>query len=397
MGYQKKFKNKLALLLLLSCLIYANGCWDAKDLANLAIVSAVAVDLDEKQPGQVLITIQIIKPGEVKSGAGSSESESGKPATGQRPPYLMVSSSGKTVAEAFRNFAGQINRELYLSHNQFIVISKDVAQKGMLPVLDYFIRTRQTRETNWVLISDGKASDIIATSSGLEKIPANEITRLIINHDLASQASAITLDEFARKSLSKASSICASLVRLSDASGKKEIQLTGAAVIKAGKFIGELDQTETRGLLWVTNKVKRGNITVTSSRGDFNLGILRAAGKLVPEVRHGKVTMKLIINVEYGLTGETEQADFTDPQPARLMETLVRQTIRREINAAFAAAFHLDADVFGLGELIHQQFPTEWKLLQPVWDRQFLNTGIGIKVNTRLKTVGLLIKPLVPK
>lgn len=396
---RKTIKNKFILWLLLFPLIFMGGCWDARDLQNLAIVSAVGIDLDEKLPGKVVVTIQIIKPGEVKSASGGGGSGGGSgngSSANQKPTYIMVSSSGKTISEVFRNFVNQVDRQIFLSQNQIIVFGKEAAQRGVYPYLDYFIRIRESRETTWILVAEGKAGEVIETNLGLEKIPAMAINRLVINRELASQASGATLHEFAASMMSEASATYTSLIQVIGTEEKK-IRLAGTAVFKGDKLIGEFDKAETRGFLWVTNKVKKGIITVEFARGDLNLDILRAHSKMVPEIRQNKVNIKLVINVQYGIRGTEKSEDFTKPELTESLQILVGQAIRREVMAALSRAYQFDADVFGFGEAVHRKLPKEWKIMKPLWEQQFLMTKVSIKTNIRQKTIGLNSKAFLPE
>ncbi len=391
----RRFRNKLILFLLNFLLIINNGCWDARDLNNMAIISAVGIDLDEKQSGKVIVTIQVIKPGEAKSASGGGDTGGAGAAPVQRKAYVTVSSSGKTVSEAFQNFVNQVDRELYLSENQIIIFSKTTAQKGLYPLLEFFIRTRQPRGTSWILIAAGKAGSVMETSLGLEKIPSIEITRLILNRESASQTDTATQHEFICKLLAKTSSAHTSLIQVKKQPGQKKISLAGTAVFKEDRLVGKFDKIETRGLLWILNKVGKGVIRVKSPAwGNIDLEIIKAKSKLIPEIKDGKIVIKLMIDTEYGLTNVVGTPDFTKQGTAGSLDLLIRKAIRREVSAALTKAFQLKADVFGFGEIIHQRYPKEWKRLKPVWDQAFLTTEVNVRVRTQLKSVGLTIKPI---
>ena len=296
---------KIILIMLIICLLAVNGCWDAEELGNLAIVAAVGIDQDDKT-GMILITAQIIKPGEVKSASSGGEGGGGEQPRkgGSQQAFLIVQSTGKTVSEAFRNFAFQLNRELYLSDNQIIVLGSAVAKKGVRPLLDYFIREREPREITWILVAKGKASEVLEAQMGLEKIPAIEITRLIENRNTTSQVSGITLAEFANRLMSKTTAAYATSIKLMGE--PKKAQLIGTAIFKDDRYVGQLDKTETRGFLWVIGKVVRGIITVNSPKGgQFNFGILKAKSEISPELDFGKLNIRVEVTAQCSLSNET--------------------------------------------------------------------------------------------
>jgi germination protein, Ger(x)C family len=387
---------RIICLILFFCLL--GGCWDAKDLANLAIVEAVGIDCAD-QPGKLTITIQVVKPGEVKSGGGGGDTGGGgggEQVKKEGQAFLIVHSTGKTVSEAFRNFAFRLNRELYLSDNQIIIFGQAAAEKGVRPLLDYFIRTREPREIAWILVANGKASDVLEARTGMEKIPAMEITSLIENRNMTSQATGVTQQEFINWLMSKASSPYASLVEIIDE--PKQIQLIGTAVFKADKYIGRFDKTETRGLLWVLGKVVRGNITVsTPEGGQFDFGILQAKSKISPEVGFGKLNIRVEVTSQCSLSGETVPQDFIKPENIKSLENKLNRAIRKEITAALGKSRQLDTDLFGFGEAIHQKYPKEWRILEPKWAQTFRSIPIQLKIKVKLTEFGLSVKPLVPK
>lgn len=393
MEFAECFSRKILFLLFLTGLIVMGGCWDAKEIQNLALVNAVAIDYDETQPDKVMVTIQIIKPGEVKSagGGGDSVGTGGDAATAQKQAYVMAGSTGKTISEAFRNFVNQVDRELYLSDNQIIVFGKETARKGIYPYLDFFIRTHQPRETNWIVVADGKAADAIKTGLGLEKIPAWEINQLINNRELASQAAAANIHNFVTRLSGKISAPYTSLIKIQDVSRKKKIALDGTAVFKGDKYIGQLDKTETRGFLWVINKVKRGIIPVKSDvLGMIDFDIIQSNSKMEPEIDNGKIIMKLTIETSYKLSSELMVSDLSKREIDDFLERLFKQAIRREVYAAFHKAIQLKADLFGLGEAIHRRFPREWQKIKPDWEQVFLTARIQVQVKSRLVSAGLI-------
>lgn len=397
----KRYFNKKAGLLFFFCLLCGAGCWDAKELANLSLVSAVGIDLDEKQPGTVIVTIQIIKPGEMKS--ASAEDDSGKgggssSAIEKQQAYLMVSSSGKTVSEAFLNFINQVNRVLYLSHNLIVVFSGQAAKKGISPFLDFFIRARQTRETVWILVADGKASDVIETSIGQEKIPAFAINGLISNWKLNSQADGVTQHDFMVRLLGKGAAPYAPFIQVINNSGEKKLSLGGTAIFKEDKFIGRYDKSETRGMLWVVNKVNKGLISIKpANQGSIDFEIIKAKSKMKPEIKEGKIRVKLEIDIECGLTNEMKSLNLLKQQTVRSLEFLVCQAVKDEVKAALNKAFRLGSDVFGFGEAIHRKFPKEWKKIKPVWNRKFSTVEVNITCETRLKSSGVISKSVYLK
>ena len=150
-----KLWNKSSLwLLLLGIIFCAGGCWNYRELDQMGIVSGVGFDL-APEPGKLLLTIQVIKPGEVKGGAGGGGSSGGE-AGGQAQPVVNIESTGTTVFEAVREAVTKFSRKLLWSHNQVLIIGKEAAEKGVRRFMDFEIRDAEPRPTAWILVTPGK-------------------------------------------------------------------------------------------------------------------------------------------------------------------------------------------------------------------------------------------------
>ena len=388
----------IKLIILLILLSVVSGCWDARELTTLAMVTAVGIDLDEKS-GKILMTVQIVKPGEVKSSSSGDQSSgggtSGKAGGGQ--PVWIINITGSNVAEAVRNFATISDRQLYFAHNQLIVIGKEAAKQGVRPLLDFFIRSRDPRETAWIVVAVGKASEVIEAKSGLEKIPAMGTTLLVESYPLTSVTVGVTLKDFVNRLMSKTAAPYAGHITLIEESGANTVRAVGIDVFKGDKFKGTFNQSETRGLLWVSGKVKRGLITVVSPKGGkTNFEITRASSRVTPELKGNQIRFKVQVMVESNLGSEDYSLDFTKPQVLKGLEKLETEAIRQEVAVALAKARKLNTDIFGFGEAIHRQFPKEWKLLEPQWDTLFPKIKVTLAIRTKIRTVGLALKPPAP-
>jgi spore germination protein KC len=392
-----KLLNYLAKpFLVLLILVVLSGCWDSRELSTLAIVGASGIDLAEPS-GKVLLTVQIIKPGEVKSSSSGGEGGSGTEQAASKPPVWVIKTTGNNVAEAVRNFAGISNRQLYFADSQLIIIGKEAAEHGVRPLLDFFIRNREPRETTWIVIAAGKASDLLEVKSGLEKIPAMTLGTLVENSTLTSVTVGVTQQEFVNRLMSKTAAPYASHMEVSEESAEKKVRLTGVDVFKDDKLAGTFNQSETRGFLWVIGKVKRGLITVKSPQGgETNFEINRASSKIIPDLKSHPIRFKVEIIAESDLDSEDHSLDFSNPRTIKVLEKLETKAIRQEIMVAVEKAKKLNVDVFGFGEALHRKSAKKWKLLEPHWDTIFPTVQVSLAIRAKIRTVGLSLKAAEP-
>ena len=75
------------------------------------------------------------------------------------PAYLSV--TGHDLPELVRNLRNILPGELYLSHEQVLLISEDVASESILPLADYLCEDNNVRLSLRVAVVRGGAADVL--------------------------------------------------------------------------------------------------------------------------------------------------------------------------------------------------------------------------------------------
>lgn len=368
-------------------LLFAAGCWDREELNKLAMVAGVGIDLAD-EPGKVALTAQIWKVGEIKT----PESATGPGNSAER--VWIAKYTGTTVFETGRGWAAKSPRRPYVAHNQVIVLGRDVAESGAQPFLDMFVRAPEARRRVKILIADGKAGDILAARSNLEPVSATELSEILNNQTIRSQAPNTTLQDFLAKMISGTTGPVAPMVSVSPGG---QLQLAGTAVFRGDKLAGRLDERETRGLLWVTGEVIGGiiNVSLPGTDGMASLEIIRAKSRVTADLKGGRVTIQVRVYEEGNLVEEMTKNARADAGFFTELNYAQEKAIREEILAAIGKARDLNVDMFGFGNVIHRKHPNEWKRLECLWDSLFSQIEVEVSVTTQLRQVGQIVRPAI--
>ena len=140
-------KRKLLGLIVITVLL--TGCWDQRELADISIVTGMAVDKGKNE--KYKLTVEAINATELNAKMASGNS-----------PSVVYSLEGNTVAELAYKMNIGISKSLIYSHMRVFVISKDIASSGMMAFLDAFERSRDLRDDfDIVVAKEGKAADIL--------------------------------------------------------------------------------------------------------------------------------------------------------------------------------------------------------------------------------------------
>lgn len=372
-------------------LLILPGCWNRKELNTLAIVQAVGIDRTED--GQISLSLQLLKPSDVK--ASTSEKAGGSKSV------WVVTSQGETIFEALRNATMQTDRRAYFPHNMVFVLSERVAREGIGEELDLLSRDLEFRKLAYVFISKTNAEDIIRSEHEQEKIPGRAIEKLAKLTFATSKIPKIQLIDLLKNLTSKTNDSIVPGIALvqerSENSEKKFLKLEGTAIFKKDKLIGWFDEKETRGVLWISGEVKSG-IIVTPTPGDetkkSSIEIIKATSRIVPERVNGNLVLTINVHVEGNLGEQMSSSDLVMPEPFTELEEKMASVIEDEINSAVIKAQRWEVDLFKFGTEVHRQFPKEWPELEKNWREEFQKLQVNVVVSAKIRWTGFMKKPI---
>lgn len=378
--------KKLTLLIILLAVL-TTSCWNSRELPDLAIVTGVGIDVGQ-EPGTISFTNQVIKPAKMKTGAEKSS---------EPMPYFNVTSTGRTIFEAIRKSARLIDRRLYFPHSQVIIFSEELARKGVAQYLDLMVRDPEFRRDNFVVVSKGTAAGVLQAKTEIGDVPGSNISHLIKRRVSASLATGVTLLEFMQRSMSKTTAPIASLVEI-NADGKT-LKLSGTSVFKQDKLVGYLNETETRGLLWILGKVQAGIIIVKcpGNEGNVSLEVVSASGKISPQKKEDKLQIAIKIAIQVHLAEQSCAEDLTKPEKIAFLKKELEGVVKEEITAALSKARELKSDIFAFGDEIHKKQPQLWRELEPNWNEVFSQLEVAITIESKLTRSGMTTKPARPE
>ncbi|HWQ41443.1 MAG TPA: Ger(x)C family spore germination protein [Desulfosporosinus sp.] len=382
-----KGKRGVAFLLcILSIFLLTTGCWDRKELDQVAIAAAIGIDKGADQ--KIQLTVQIIKPGALKSPSdgGSSGTEKG---------VWIIKSSGDTVFEAVKNFREKSGRQLFWPHTKVIVIGEKIAKEGILPAIDWFLRDPDMRLRTYVLVTQGEASEIINGDSGLEKIPASHLERMIKDYDILSKSVATNLMDITNMLLSHPShAVIGRVGKSKSVQGEEEVFLREAGVFRKDKLLGWLNPLETRGYLWIQNKVKGGVIILPCTEEPnqlISLEILKSKSKIIPKLENGTLKYTIEVDVTSNLGEQMGTENLINPEMFTVLETEQGQAVEKEIVTLIQKAQEdYKLDILGLGEATLRELPQEWKKVKDQWEEKFPQAQIEVIVNSKLLHSGMV-------
>lgn len=385
-------KNKLTLLIIIILLtINSTGCWDYVELNEREVVTAIGIDKGD-EAGTIVMTIQSIIPDRLSTPI--------KPPSVETATHI-VSITANSFSDALAKYKQVTSKKTYFQHSRIYIIGEEAAKDGVISIINPIFRSIEYRTRGWLLVSKGRASDILKMHSEVSKISADYILNLINSRNYIATVPAETLHEVIRDISTKTKSpVTAKIEAIKSDSGHFDIGYNGSAVFKKDKLIDWLDMYETKGLLWITNKFKRGIIITAYTKtpnGVLTQKVLKSRTKMIPKIIDGKITM--IIDIyEEGLIGENDSnIEIGSTEAIKSFEKQFEIEIKKQVEACLKRVQgEYKTDIFGFGDEIHKKLPRYWNKIKDNWDEIYPDIKVEVNAKVKLRGTGKIIDSIKP-
>lgn len=377
-------KKKLACAFIIFIIsVILTGCWNYREVEQLAIVSGVAIDRYGKD--NVLVTAEIVSVDQTQKGSSL------------KPVYIEA--TGTTFFEAIRSMVSIQGKKLYWSHAKTIIVSEQIAKEGLTREMDFFNRDAEVRKDVWVLISKEKtAREIFKSKPIFEKLTGFEIDDTMRAQEAISRYPSIELYELFDTIASKESATVLPTVSLMPVKEAFASYVGGTAIIKKDKLLGYLDETDSKSLLWVQDELKGGLYPVKNVAGtkhDVSLEIFRNKTKIKPKVIDEKLVINIDIVTDVNIGEILGNEDFISEKPRKVLENYAEAQIRKDIESLVKKAQNeYKTDFLGFGEHVKRSMPNVWRSIEKDWDDVFADAEIKVSVDIRIRGSATTRKPI---
>ena len=232
------------------------------------------------------------------------------------------------------------------------------------------MRTDEAREDTFILITSGKASDILASKFPTGSIPAFEITQIVLTNYVNSLAVVTTAFDYAKDRASQIPMTVMGRVEQIKEEDGSLIVYKGAGLIHPHQVMDYLTETETKGYNWLTGRFGTGLIVATFKGGSekFTYEIVRNRTSLTPKLVDGQLTFVFSAEVTGRITKLESSKSLNDPFSWPEYLHAIEEGIKREVRAAVDKAKE-QGDFIGLGHLVMRRLPKFWRENEAQWEQ----------------------------
>lgn len=407
-----------AILILIFLTSSMSGCYDARELDDYSFVNVIGVDKGVTDKLRFTILFPTLK-----NDTGSMGNTSGMSKSVSSTGHSIISIDCPTLYSGINMINTSLSRTINYSHAKFLVISEEMARKGVESFIDGMMRTRQIRRGMYVMVAKGKASEYIeefsppvgtALSRTQEDIMDKEgetgIFDMTTYFDLLNNMKSFygmptvaltALNDFSHYKTED-----------SEPTGFKDIgdyypgemprkggnkaEFIGLAVFDGDKMVGELNGDETRAKLMITDEYKRGAVVIPDPK-DKNV-------RLTVDVRmQRKAKIKVefenevpVIDVKLFLEGEEVSIqspnNYESGELKQLLEEKYSEYIKGTLDETIDKCRNLGTDIFRFGERAAMHFSNIRDFEAYNWNSHFKDAKVNTKVVFVVRRAGTIFK-----
>lgn len=290
-------KKIFKIFIFLISLFSLSGCFNYKEINDYAIVSGISIDIKEDDPTKYEVGIQIMN--------------AKKDEEAQNSLITIYRTDGNTIYEAFEKIMLDSPKELYLGHNEVVVISEDLLKsKDPLNYLDYFLRDSEVEKDSLVMVSkEDKAYNVLKIITPLETIPSRNLkSTLSVADNFSGTLTMVTIDEFiSNLTIPGEEAIIPSIMitgnvkdgekmeNIAESDPKAKLKFGNLGYFKDNKLVGYLTSDESTGYNFLAQTPKETYINVKCD--DKNYAAIRVTKAKLKEILSFK-NKKPVVNIE---------------------------------------------------------------------------------------------------
>lgn len=383
-------------LLLLCCITFLLcGCWNYNELNQIAIVTALGIDADEKS-NTYQVSAMISNAHGTQSNTKEGQSQT-----------VIIEGKGHTISEALNDIDLQSPKQIYLSSLNVIIFSEDVAKNGVNKIADFLMREPESRKKFYLLVTqDEKASDVLQILSPLEALPSQNIASNIIEAtNYQAMIADINYSDFIRTLIEPGKQPILSSIKISGdkKDGSKynsleqskpaaSVKLSNLAIFKEDVLQGFADKTESEGINLISNETKRITIEAKCDNDYMVAELNHPNNTITVSLKNNEPIVKMTLKSKGNITEMGCNLDLRNPKIIDDITKRFEKNTADIMNAGIKIAQKkYKSDILGIGRKFQKSYPKYFQEHQKNWDDEiFSKLKIQVYVDLDLETKGSL-------
>lgn len=370
-------KAVVLLIVVLCAVAVLNRNTFKDDISHRAVVQGVGIDINDD--GTYTVTLETINTENYSSGEKTA-----------KPVMNVRTLTGKTVSSAIKNAYSIDGKTPVLSQNRVIVIGKALAEKGIMPSLDFFIRDAENYPTAQIVTVEEKAADFFKNASGETTVVSRNIESILLTSDEDTQVSSITLAELVNCYKSVGQSFYMPVISTHKEKDSTEVFAKGTAVFKDGKLAFNLSEEETSALNFLGNNVRKGTVNFLFNGISASASIIKSKVKREIDYSSENPSFLIKVKIEADIAEiDSDTAYNPSEEEVRALAKSAEESLKGEIEALCRKLYSEEkADAPGLARLIYIYYPKKFRANEKNLSEIMTNSQYSAEVKISIRRIG---------
>lgn len=388
---KSKLRTLISITLVLCLTFLTSGCWDSREVENLAIFTMLGIDwVTENGVDQWQVSARVMRIGGQNQGNEKSGTKGGS-------QEILWKGTGSTLQEAFANIVVRSPRNPFYGHVSLYIIGERVAKEKLVEWQENNKRWFDVRPRVYLMVTKGEAFQVL--QAGPEISPALSKEILEMNKQTIRQngySKDVTSARFTAWLMSPDREAVLPEIKViypkeqkgAEVSGPdKSVAIEGLGVFRGTKLVGWLNREENLGSqLLMDNLSGTIFLPVEIDGAMFTYVINRSNPKLKAGLAGEKLSIQVSIETQ-GSVADPNEVNISTEEMSRL-EAATGDKIRDLALTAIDKAKEYDSDFLGFTEKLHRINPSAWQQIEPHWRDSFQEADVDVEVKAKILDTG---------
>lgn len=370
------------ILIIISILFCTTGCFNYKELNNYAIATGMAIDLNNNE-----YEVSFLISNSPKSNSSTS---------GHDYKTVIYSGKGKTIYECIKQIGTISPKELYIGHLSIVLISEDVAKKGINKIIDFLVQDPRSKKNFFVaLTKTNKAKEVLSITSPLTDFPSQNLsTNIKTTSELQGSVIATDFNKLLYNIANKGVDLTLSGFKVEGNIGnestdnntnipKSYIYLTPLGIFKNDKLVYWTTLDESKGINIINDNINYMYFNINCNNGYMVVEINKLKSN-INVLKNKNVNIK--INGKASINEITCNIDLNNQKAIKKFEKKIEDKIKTLENYAVNLSKKYNTDIFGINLKYYRNYQKT--------NKEYNNFKFNFDTNIKLNSTGSIKQSL---
>ena len=345
------------ILIIILTLLLCTGCFDYKEINDLAIINAIGVDYENDE---YVITLEILND--------QIDKDSSKITS-----YTKVG-HGKNLTSAIENAADKLSKQLIFNHIKLMILSKSIIEEKFENIIDLFLRNTYFRENFYVIsATKNKPETLLNHTTNEAPIASTAITDTLESIRYSSNTNVLKkFDEIVEEVITYGIDTCFSNITLKD----NEFIVDGMSIFNNYSYKSNLNNEYVKIYNLLTDNFDRPTYTINYDNLSFTTAINN--GKINTEIKSG--TINATGNLMGRIIDNDPKYNIRDPKNLEKIDNDFTNLLNKKISEFIKVLQDNNSDILGITRNYYKKTRTKDK---DYWLKLDIKSNIKFNINKK--------------